>query len=236
MGDVVLDAVAEAPGGATVADDTAARLVRAAIEVFAEKGYDGAGVAEIARRAGMTTGAIYSRFSGKAELLAEAIEASSSNELERLFTRDEYQGRVTDLLAAVGTQLVTEELDTNRALLLEAFAAGRRDPELAEVLRTHLMLTTVELGELVEQSRGNGLIDADVDTASVVQFAQAVGLGFVLLEAVGAARPDPEAWARLINRLVAAVVPSGSADVNTSIQPNPTTTAQSSQPEEQTHE
>ena len=38
-----------------------ARLLAAAADVFAERGYDGAGVAEIARRAGPTTGAIYSR-------------------------------------------------------------------------------------------------------------------------------------------------------------------------------
>ena len=33
-------------------DDTRARLLRAAADVFAERGYAGAGVAEIARRAG----------------------------------------------------------------------------------------------------------------------------------------------------------------------------------------
>ena len=38
--------------------------------MFAEKGYAGAGVAEIARRAGVTTGAIYSRYRGKDDLLA----------------------------------------------------------------------------------------------------------------------------------------------------------------------
>ena len=59
-------------------DDTTERLVTAAAQVFAERGYDGAGVQEIARRAGLTTGAIYSRFSGKAELLAEAIRQFTS--------------------------------------------------------------------------------------------------------------------------------------------------------------
>ena len=43
-------------------------LIQAAAEVFAERGYAGAGVAEIARRAGVTTGAIYSRYSGKSVL------------------------------------------------------------------------------------------------------------------------------------------------------------------------
>ena len=36
-------------------------LIKAAAEVFAERGYAVAGVAEIARRAGVTTGAIYRR-------------------------------------------------------------------------------------------------------------------------------------------------------------------------------
>ena len=62
-------------------DLTRERLVEAAAAVFAERGYDGAGVQEVARRAGLTTGAIYGRFSGKAELLREAIAASSSDEL-----------------------------------------------------------------------------------------------------------------------------------------------------------
>ena len=52
-------------------DETRARLVDAAAEVFSERGYDGAGVQEIARRAGLTTGAIYGRFTGKAELLRD---------------------------------------------------------------------------------------------------------------------------------------------------------------------
>ena len=39
-------------------DELKERLLHAAAEVFAENGYEKAGVAEIARRAGVTTGAI----------------------------------------------------------------------------------------------------------------------------------------------------------------------------------
>src|SRR5581483_3785834 len=56
-------------------DDTRQRLLDAATQVFAEVGYDGARVQEIARRAGLTTGAIYGKFRDKAELLVEAIGA-----------------------------------------------------------------------------------------------------------------------------------------------------------------
>src|SRR3954454_9960132 len=84
-------------------DDTFARLVTAAAEVFSERGYDGAGVQEIARRAGLTTGAIYSRYSGKAELLLEAIRGSSNDEFDALFADHRFDERATDLLTTVGS-------------------------------------------------------------------------------------------------------------------------------------
>ena len=49
------------------------RILKAAAEVFAERGYEGAAVSDIARRAGFTTGAIYGRFRDKAELLLEVV-------------------------------------------------------------------------------------------------------------------------------------------------------------------
>ena len=44
---------------------TRERLLDAAADVFARRGYHGAKVAEIAREAGYTTGAVYSNFDGK---------------------------------------------------------------------------------------------------------------------------------------------------------------------------
>ena len=45
------------------------RLLAAAVEVFVEQGYEGARLQDIARTAGLTTGAIYANFRGKDELL-----------------------------------------------------------------------------------------------------------------------------------------------------------------------
>ena len=53
--------------------DTRERLVRAAIEVFLEKGYGGTRVQDIARRAGFTSGALYVHFPSRTALLGEAI-------------------------------------------------------------------------------------------------------------------------------------------------------------------
>jgi AcrR family transcriptional regulator len=54
---------------------TRAALVAATLDVVAEKGVAGASLDEIAARAGMTKGAIYSNFSGKAGLLLAAMVA-----------------------------------------------------------------------------------------------------------------------------------------------------------------
>src|SRR5580704_10973404 len=54
---------------------TRAALVAAALEVVSERGFAAASLDEIAARAGMTKGAIYSNFSGKAELLLAAMSA-----------------------------------------------------------------------------------------------------------------------------------------------------------------
>src|SRR5438045_7394502 len=72
----------EAPGDSGgVAPSTSDRLLEAAGEVFAEQGYDGVRVQDIARRAGLTTGAIYANFRNKAGLLLQAINSLSSTYL-----------------------------------------------------------------------------------------------------------------------------------------------------------
>lgn len=186
-------------------DPTRDRLLAAAAAVFAEKGYDRAGVQEIARRAGFTTGAIYGRFPGKAELLLAAMEAQSDDEFEALFAEHRFEGPATDILATVGSHLVTEEFDEGQALLLEAFVAARRHSEVAGMLRRVIDRRADELTALVDEAKRTGAIDADLDTLSVVRFCHAVGLGFLLLGAIDLSRPDPRPWEALIDRLVAAV-------------------------------
>lgn len=186
-------------------DPTRDRLIEAAAAVFAEKGYDGAGVQEIARRAGFTTGAIYGRFRGKAELLLAAIEAHTHNELEQLFAEHRFEGRVTDVLTTVGSHLVTDPFDAGQALLLEAFVAARRDPEVAALMRALLEQRAQTFAVLVEEAKSDGLISAELDTDVVVRFCHAVGFGFLLFGAIDLPQPAPAPWERLIAQLVDAL-------------------------------
>src|SRR3954468_4384412 len=89
------------PVGDGPTDLTRDRLIDAAASVFAEKGYDRAGVQEISRRAGLTTGAIYGRFRGKAELLQAAIQSHTTDELDDLFAQHRFAGHASDILRTV---------------------------------------------------------------------------------------------------------------------------------------
>jgi AcrR family transcriptional regulator len=189
-------------------DPTRDALLTAAAEVFSEKGYDRAGVQEIARRAGFTTGAIYGRFRGKADLLLAAIEAISHDELDELFAEkriEDLEGQVTSILTTLGSHLVTDEFDSGQALLLEAFVAARREPELAEMLRDTMSKQVDEMTALVEEGQREGVIDPAFDSFSVVRFCHALGLGFLLFGALGLDRPEPEPWEVLIKRLIKSV-------------------------------
>ncbi|HEV7534001.1 MAG TPA: helix-turn-helix domain-containing protein, partial [Acidimicrobiia bacterium] len=60
-------------GGPEVAQATKARIHRAALELFADKGFHGTGVAEIGERARVQRGALYFHIGSKEELLWEVI-------------------------------------------------------------------------------------------------------------------------------------------------------------------
>ncbi|WP_194818443.1 TetR/AcrR family transcriptional regulator [Nocardia sp. XZ_19_385] len=61
------------PAAASTAGDTRARIVRAAVELFADKGFHGTGVAEIGDRADVQRGALYYHIGSKEELLWEIL-------------------------------------------------------------------------------------------------------------------------------------------------------------------
>ena len=186
------------------ADDTRARLLRAAALVFAERGYAGAGVAEIARRAGLTTGAIYSQFADKAGLLFEAIDAASTHEVRAVLQGAPPHERAADILATIGSHLVEPIDGGGQSLLLEAFVAARREPELATMLLQRIEDQDRWLAKLVDEAKSDGTVDPILDTHAIVTLCHSIALGFLLFRSLGRELPSSAAWRGVIDRLVVA--------------------------------
>ena len=65
-------------------NETTLKILECAKNDFLQNGYQGVSLKEICRHAGVTTGALYHRFSGKAELYKSVVEPISKKLLELL--------------------------------------------------------------------------------------------------------------------------------------------------------
>lgn len=191
---------------------TTERLLEAAIALFAEKGFDGAGVAGIARRAGVTTGAIYSRWSGKTEMFLDALDLVMSAHLTELLAGGRALG-AAEVLASLGADLLVDEPhdEERRAVVIEAFAVARRDPEFAALMRRRLAQQEARLAAVVESGHAEGLVDPALSTEAIVTLCHAIGLGFILLRSLDRPLPAADEWNTLVGRLIAAALPPGAA-------------------------
>ena len=187
-------------------DEVTDRLLDAAAEVFAERGYEGAGVAEIARRAGLTTGAIYSRYTGKAQLLAAAIDQRLVDDLQQILDSGAANLTATDIISSLGAGLLDGD-DCEDGLIFEAITASRRDPELASMMQRRFEDERLRLRKVIDEAKADGLIDKTLDTRAVVTLCHSVGFGFRLIHSVGLPMPEPEGWTNLIDRLLQVAMP-----------------------------
>ncbi len=185
-------------------DEIRAALIDAAAQVFAEEGYSGARVQSIAERAGLTTGAMYNRFTGKSELLLEALDLHTLHLVSELAMAEL---SATDLLETVGVALLDDQSPAS-ALLLEAFMAARREEDIAERLRPRLAGERARLAKLVDADKDAGIIEKDLDTNAVVTFCQSVALGMRMLSVIDAEMPDPQAWQNVISVLLTSLRPN----------------------------
>lgn len=194
----------DAAPGTMASESTRDRLLDAAIAVFSEKGYDGTGVQEIARRAGLTTGAIYANFRGKADLLFSAIDARSGPEFDELLRSSRTPSTAGELLTELGSHLLERDADAEAegGLLIEAIVAARRDSQVATLVRTLIDQRMTDLGGLVELARAEGVVDSDISPEALTRFCLVLALGSLLYGSIGLDEPDPAQWATLIRRLV----------------------------------
>ena len=66
-----------------MAGDTKERILEAALELFAEKGYLGTSMSDIANRLRITKGALYKHYTGKQEILDSIVERMNQMDYER---------------------------------------------------------------------------------------------------------------------------------------------------------
>jgi AcrR family transcriptional regulator len=189
------------------AAETRERLLEAGAAAFQAQGFEGTRVADIAKGAGVSNGALYSHFSSKTELLAEALRDHGSNELASLFL-DTPDRSVVDLLVAIGEGLIQRTHD-HGALVLEALVAARRDGEVATLMGGHLRERDDWLVGLIREGQAEGAFDPSLSPEAVSRYCLMLLMGSILIPAAGLPPIDEGEWATFIARLGDALRPAG---------------------------
>ena len=138
-------------------DEVRERIVEAALAVLAERGFAGASIAEIARRAGVATGNVYRYFPGKEALFEAAVPESFVASMRAVLRK-----RVRALAGVVDASGPPSP----------AFAAATAD--LFRFLLEHRLRIVVALGR-AEGTRWDGLRDELVDelvTLAIAHFRE----------------------------------------------------------------
>lgn len=191
-------------------DGLTERLLEAAAEAFIEQGYDKAAVTDIARRASATTGAIYSRWRDKNEMMVAALEHifEQMTPEEKMKDLGVSGQSATSILTVWGTNLL--KADKTQDVLVQVFGSARNNTAVLSSLQKFLNEQGDQLSALVERSKDEGLFDQALSTAALVLLIQSAGIGVhLLLSAERADRhiPTEEDWVELLSRMVAAVNP-----------------------------
>jgi AcrR family transcriptional regulator len=192
------------------AAQTRERLLRAAADVFAERGYDGTRVADIAAAAGVSNGAMYAHFASKAELLTGALRAHGRTKLAEMFAADPDRS-ITDMLLVIGRWL-PKRRDLSGFLIVEALVAARRDEDVAEPMREYMSERADWLAVLMQAAQACGELDQALSPSALAHFCLLLAMGSALVTPDLHAVNEDE-WSALLARLVSALAePRRAAD------------------------
>jgi AcrR family transcriptional regulator len=177
---------------------TAARLLDAAAEVCAERGFDGSTVAEIASRADLTATAIYNHYDSREDLLY----AAAVRGLEHITTVALESSAGPRAASAIASAYLRPEMRQTRRLIAELHLASARDERLAELLATwHRTWTDT----VVER-----LPSTDTAPSATAKVLFLLLLGLCHLDDLPAVRAPRDALAERVEALVSHLIPTGS--------------------------
>lgn len=159
-------------------------VAEAAARVVAERGIENATIRTIARRAGLSTGALAHYFDGKDELMAHALRWATERMADRLLQRLRELRTLDQLSAAVRAVLPLEEQGVivwRVQVSFWAYGVGR--PELVSLHQREMAGWLAHAVEAIGRVQRNGVVRSDVPPEQITSalISMVMGMGVQLL-------------------------------------------------------
>jgi AcrR family transcriptional regulator len=163
------------------------RILEAATELFAQKGYAGTGVDQLAARSGIAKTAIYYHFGNKAGLLAAALERAASTWIEGIAQASRQAGDWTARLdrGLAGMRALLEEKPWIFKLMqILALEVAEEKPEIRETLQSILRQAREAIVDGMRDALGVEVPDAEGVAKVILGSLDGISMGLQI---------DPEA-------------------------------------------
>ncbi len=173
-------------------------LLDAAIDVFAEKGYHGASLDDVADAAGFTKGAVYSNFTRKSDLFRALLDREAVRAAEA--RRQAIEATPLELLPEVAEELARQPgSDPDlEVLLVEFWLAAARDPSL----RAPLLGTSEAMGEALSAKLAGSAETTQLDGHELGIVFDALLNGLTMHRVLDPSGAQPELLAKALRKLL----------------------------------
>jgi AcrR family transcriptional regulator len=159
------------------------RILDAATEIAAERGYEGASIALVSAKCGLPASSIYWHFKNKDDLIAAVIERSFADWLKAW--QVPVEGSPQDRLVGLAMQIAKALLDSPDFIRLGLMLSLERRPVEPRARAMFLQLRAQTFGQLVETMRGFTPELTDAQVHQLVTYAIAGADGLFIAKEIG---------------------------------------------------
>lgn len=138
------------------------QILEAALVCFREKGFHGASMSSICKKAKMSPGHLYHYFKSKNELIKAIVESDSAYHEEKLASLVEGGNTLETMLSCID-EIWQKDKDLDAVLYSEIMAEASRSPEAAAVIRQHEIRLRDRFAKVIAFGQEQGSIDRNVD-------------------------------------------------------------------------
>ncbi len=185
------------------------RILAAATAEIASVGFDRARLTEIAKRADMTPGSVYTWFENKEDLFRAALEDALTTQIVSNATALDESDHSNNWLFQIATLVPRNSKDTAatdaQMLLIESYYASWRDPKARKKLLKNINSHLEMYVNIITNAQNQGAITKDIDATAMATMLLAIPTGLSLLTLAGVPRIPESKWESIYMRFYQAV-------------------------------